>query len=79
MSTNQREGDDEPILGGELEAHLEVVLEELAVETEEGEIRGFNDHLIEVVNHPGVETDGVEKGCQVSLLLKHRVKMTQKT
>ena len=40
MSANQREGDDEPILGGELEAHLEVVLEELAVETEEGEIGG---------------------------------------
>ena len=59
MSTDQGEGNDKPILGGELEAHLEVVLKELAVEAEEGKVRGLNDHLIKVVNHPGVEADGV--------------------
>ena len=73
VSTNQRKGDDEPILGGELQTHLEVVLKELAIEAEEGKIRCLNDHFIEVVDHPGVEADGVEKGCQVPLLLKHRV------
>ena len=71
VSTNQRKGDDEPILGGEFQTHLEVVLKELAVEAEEGEVRCLNDHFIEVVDHPGVEADGVQQSCQVSLLLQH--------
>ena len=73
VSANQRKGDDKPILGGKLQTHLEVVLKELAVEAEEGKVRCLDDHFIEVVDHPGVEADGVEEGCQVPLLLKHWV------
>ena len=60
VSTDQRERDDKTILSRELQTHLEIVLEELAVETEHGEVRGLDDHLVQVVHHPGVEADGVE-------------------
>ena len=37
-AADEGEGDDEPSLGGELEAHLETALNELAVKAEVGEV-----------------------------------------
>ncbi len=61
VAANQREGDDETVLGGELQTHLEVVLEYLAVEAEEGEVRGLHNHLVQVVHHLCVEAAGYTK------------------
>ena len=55
VAADEGEGDDEAVLGGELQTHLEVVLEDLAVEAEEGEVGRLHDHLIQVVNHLRVE------------------------
>ena len=60
-----------PVLCWELKTHLEVVFKELAVEAEHGEVGGLYDDLVQVVHHPGVEADGVQQSCQVSLLLQH--------
>ena len=71
VAADEGEADDEPVLGGELEAHLGVVFEELAVEAEE--VGRLDDHLVEVVDLPGVEAGGVEVRGQVVLLLKDGV------
>jgi len=67
VAADQREGDDVAVLRGELQAHLKVVLENLAVEAEQGEVRGLHNHLVQVVNHLGVETKREKK------LLRHTV------
>ena len=59
VAADEGEADDEPVLGGELVAHLEVVFEVLAVEAEEDEVGRLDDHFVEVVDLPGVEADGV--------------------
>ena len=46
MTADQGERDDKPVLGRKLETHLEIILEELAVKAEHGEVRGLDDHLV---------------------------------
>ena len=57
VAADQREGDDEAVLGGKLQTHLEVVLEDLAVEAEHGQIGCFHDHLVQVVHHLSVKAE----------------------
>ena len=61
VAADEGEGDDEAVLRRELEAHLEVVLEELRVEAEEGEAGGVRDQVLQAVHHPRMERDGVEQ------------------
>ena len=56
------ERNDESVLGGELEAHLEVVLKVLGVEAEEREVRGVREQVLEGVDHSRVEDDRVQEG-----------------
>ena len=59
---DHREGDDKPVLGGELQTHLEVVLKVLGVEAEEREVRGVREQVLEGVDHSRVEDDRVQEG-----------------
>jgi len=68
VAADEREGDDEAVLGGELQTHLKVVLEDLAVEAEEGEVRGLHDHLVQVVHHLCVEAAGYTKNIKFKMV-----------
>ncbi len=75
VAADQREGDDEAVLGGELQTHLEVVLEDLAVEAEEGEVRGLHDHLVQVVHHLCVEAARYKKNYKFKMVYHSKFSM----
>ena len=55
VAADEGEGDDEAILRGKLEAHLEVFLEELGVEAEERQAGRVGQEVLDAVDHPRVE------------------------